>query len=75
MEIFQLSDFSLENVAVSFAPDLLGEFDNRLSGTTTTDGEEEAETEEAKEAEERMDFFDEFANETMVAEEVGAQNS
>ena len=71
MEIFQLSDFSLENVAVSFAPDLLGEFDNRLSGTTTTDGEE-AETEEA---EERMDFFDEFANETMVAEEVGAQNS
>ena len=72
MEIFQLSDFSLENVAVSFAPDLLGEFDNRLSGTTTTDGEEEAETEEA---EERMDFFDEFANETMVAEEVGAHNS
>ena len=63
---------SLEHVAVSFAPDLLGEFDNRLSVTTTTAGEEEAETEEAEES---MDFFDEFANETMVAEEVGRRTN
>ena len=63
-EICKLSDLSLDHIAVSFAPDLLGEFDNRLSGTTTTAGEE-------TETEERTDYFDEFDNETMVAEEVG----
>ena len=59
-----LAGVSLEHV-VGFAPEMLDDLDNHLS----TEGVE-ANAQTAL-AEERMDHFVEFENETMIAEEVG----
>ena len=49
---------------VGFAPELLDGFDNHLSAA------EEVKEANAQTAEERMDYYGEFENETMIAEEV-----
>ena len=62
----RVSDASLEH-AVRFAPEVMGDLDNHLSaGEGTANGQAMAE--------ERMDYFEGFQNETMIAEEVGANN-
>ena len=62
----RVSDASPEH-AIRFAPDMMGDMDNHLSaGEVAPDAQAMAE--------ERMDHFDGFENETMIAEEVGENN-
>ena len=62
----RVSDASLEHT-VRFAAEMMGDLDNHLSA-----GEGAADAPAM--AEERMDYFEGFENETMIAEEVGANN-